>query len=75
MLVTYRPEALRRGHPVNTFLERAERRAHALQLRLEPLRRDEVLEYIAVFADVLSQLGIAVAAWERICAVEALFDR
>lgn len=47
VLVTYRPEALRPGHPVNTFLQRAERRAHALQLRLEPLRRDEVAEYLA----------------------------
>ncbi len=47
VVVTYRPEALRRGHPVNTFLERAERRAHALQLRLEPLRREEVGEYLA----------------------------
>ncbi len=47
IVVTYRPEALRRGHPVNHFLERAERRAHALQLRLEPLRREEVREYLA----------------------------
>jgi DNA-binding CsgD family transcriptional regulator/tetratricopeptide (TPR) repeat protein len=47
VLVTYRPEALRLGHPVNTFLQRAERRANAVQLRLEPLRRDEVAEYLS----------------------------
>jgi len=53
VLVTYRPEALHQGHPVNTFLQRAERRAHALQLRLEPLRRDEVAEYLsAAHADI-----------------------
>jgi DNA-binding CsgD family transcriptional regulator len=46
VLVTYRPEALRPGHPINTFLRRAERRTHALQIRLEPLRRDEVAEYV-----------------------------
>jgi DNA-binding CsgD family transcriptional regulator/tetratricopeptide (TPR) repeat protein len=46
VLVTYRPEALRPGHPVNTFLQRAERRAHAVQLRLEPLRREEVGQYL-----------------------------
>jgi len=46
VLVTYRPEALRPDHPVSTFLQRAERRANALQIRLEPLRRDEVAEYL-----------------------------
>lgn len=53
VLVTYRPEALRPGHPINTFLRRAERRTLALQLRLEPLRRDEVAQYVqAVRGDV-----------------------
>jgi DNA-binding CsgD family transcriptional regulator/tetratricopeptide (TPR) repeat protein len=46
VLVTYRPEALRPGHPINNFLRRAERRTHALQVRLEPLRRDEVATYL-----------------------------
>ncbi len=47
VLVTYRPNALRPGHPGSTFLQRAERRSHVAQLRLEPLRRDEVADYLA----------------------------
>ena len=47
VLVTYRPEALRPDHPVSAFLQRAERRPTALQIRLEPLRRDEVAEYLS----------------------------
>jgi DNA-binding CsgD family transcriptional regulator/tetratricopeptide (TPR) repeat protein len=46
VLVSYRPEALRPRHPINAFLQRAERRAHAVQLRLEPLRRNELAQYL-----------------------------
>lgn len=46
VLVTYRPNALRPGHITSSFLQRAERRSHVTQLRLEPLRRDEVADYL-----------------------------
>lgn len=46
LLITYRPNHIHPGHPSSSFLERAERRAHTAQLRLEPLRRDEVAEYL-----------------------------
>lgn len=47
VLVTYRPNALRPGHLTSSFLQRAERRSHVTQLRLEPLHRDEVADYLA----------------------------
>lgn len=47
LLITYRPNALNPGHPTNVFLRRAERRAHVVQFRLEPLRREEVKAYLA----------------------------
>ncbi len=47
VLITYRPNALHPGHPTSSFLRRAERRSHVVQFRLEPLRREEVEEYLA----------------------------
>lgn len=47
VLITYRPNALHADHPTSNFLQRAERRSHVVQLRLEPLRREEVGEYLA----------------------------
>jgi len=47
VLVTYRPNALRPGHLTSSFLQRAERRSHVAQLRLEPLRHEEVGDYLA----------------------------
>ena len=46
VLITYRPNALYPDHPTSSFLQRAERRSHVVQFRLEPLRRDEVGEYL-----------------------------
>lgn len=46
VLITYRPNALSPDHPTSSFLQRAERRSHVVQFRLEPLRRDEVGEYL-----------------------------
>ena len=46
LLVTYRPNALRPGHLTSSFLQRAERRSHVAQLRLEPLRHEEVGDYL-----------------------------
>jgi len=46
VLITYRPNALAAGDPTSVFLQRAERRTNVLQLRLEPLRRDEVGDYL-----------------------------
>ena len=48
VLITYRPNALHTGDPASVFLQRAERRSNVAQLRLEPLRRDEVSEYLEV---------------------------
>lgn len=47
VLITYRPNALHPDHPTSSFLQRAERRSHVVQLRLEPLRRNEVGEYLS----------------------------
>ncbi len=47
VLITYRPNALRPGHLTSNFLQRAERRSHVAQLRLEPLRREEVADFLA----------------------------
>ncbi len=46
LLMTYRPNGIRPGDPASGFLRRVERRSQAVQLRLEPLRRDEVAEYL-----------------------------
>ena len=46
LLVTYRPNALHSGLPASGFLQRVERRNQVVQLRLEPLRRHEVAEYL-----------------------------
>ena len=46
LLMTYRPNALQSDLPASGFLQRVERRNQAVQLRLEPLRRDEVAEYL-----------------------------
>lgn len=46
VLITYRPNALHPDHPTSSFLQRAERRSHVVQFRLEPLRREEVGEYL-----------------------------
>ena len=46
VLVTFRPTGLRSDGAASAFLRRTERRAHTVQLRLEPLRRDEVSEYL-----------------------------
>ena len=47
VLITYRTNALHPDHPTSSFLQRAERRSHVVQFRLEPLRREEVGEYLA----------------------------
>lgn len=47
ILLTYRPNSLDPGHPTSAFIQRAERRSQVVQFRLEPLRREEVRDYLA----------------------------
>ncbi len=46
-VATYRPDALRRGHPLRPFLTELERSGHAQRLELEPLRRSELADQLA----------------------------